>query len=371
MDPHAKLIPLRLHPMGFIEAFTRLGAELGALLHATGIDEHLLADPDARISYAQQKQLVKNGIALCRVPGLGLRVAQGFDWSFHGTVGAVVYCAPSLRVAGEAYHRYIMVAQPYYAMYPQRHPLMYIHDRDHLIYPLRALPAGENDRALREFEMEFRLATTLRFWDLCGNKDVADPSVRVHLTCAEPDHAQLYRQLPCASIEFGCEHAYIAAHRDFVLKPFRPFRRHAFARLLAQCEEELRRSDLERSYSAKVRWHVYAQFRDVTLEKVAEILNVTPRTLARRLAAENTTFRDIVHQVRMELTSYHLRHSKLSVDEIAELMGFSCASSLRRAIKNWTGETASTVRSCGRERSVAAYAALCLTVVLASLPMLE
>jgi hypothetical protein len=33
-----------------------------------------------------------------------------------------------------------------------------------------------------QFELDYRLATRLRFWDACGNKPVADPSVHVRLT---------------------------------------------------------------------------------------------------------------------------------------------------------------------------------------------
>jgi len=72
---------------------------------------------------------------------------------------------------------------------------------------------------------------------------------------------------------------------------------------------------------------------------------MTPRRLTRQLALEKTSFRTLMHEVRMELTSHHLRASRLSVDEIAELMGFSSASSLRRAIRNWTGEAAGSVRA--------------------------
>ena len=46
----------------------------------------------------------------------------------------------------------------------------------------------------------------------------------------------------------------------------------------------------------------------------------------------------------MELTAYYLRKSRLSVDEIADLMGFSCASSLRRALRSWSGAAASNLR---------------------------
>lgn len=331
--------------MGFIEAFTDLGIDLDALLRGTDIEKRLLERRDAKISYAQQRTLIKNGIELAREPGLGLLVGQRFDWSFHGTIGSIIHCSPSLREAGEVFHRYLVIAQPFYAMYP-RPPLGYIHEKDLLIYPLRCLPTGEKNPDVTRFELEFTLAMTLSFWDYCGNKSVPDPSVHVALDYPEPAYAHLYGTLPCASVRFGCEQSHLSAHTQFVIKQFRLMRKHTFDRLIEQCEEELRAAKLETGYAAKVRWHVYKNFnRHISIERVAEILGLTPRTLTRRLATEHTTFRNILNDVRMEMVSYHLQHSKLSVDEIAELMGFCNTSSLRRAIKNWSGEPASTARS--------------------------
>ena len=60
------------------------------------------------------------------------------------------------------------------------------------------------------------------------------------------------------------------------------------------------------------------------------------RTLHRRLGEENTTFRQVVSEVRRELAERHLREGKLTVAEIAFLLGFSEASAFHRAFKRWT-----------------------------------
>jgi AraC-like DNA-binding protein len=353
MDADAAVIPLQLHPLGFIEAFTQLGADLEGILHDTGIRPAMFDQPRARISYAQQARLIANGLARCRKPGLGLLVGQKFDWSYYGTVGGVVHCSPSLRAAGEAFQRYLMLAQPWYA-FRGRRPTTYLDVDDMIIDPLDCFPAGGVSATLQQFEREFRLAIQLRIWELCGNKSVPDTSVHVCLSHSEPSYSHLYRALPCNSVQFNCARSYIAAHRGFVLEPFRPFRRRAFDRIVQHCEAELRDARLEPGYTAKVRWHLFAGFnKRPTLEEVAAMLAVTPRALTRRLAAERQNFRDIAHEVRMELTAHHLRCSRLSVEQIAELMGFSCASSLRRAIRNWSGSAVGAVRpaNAGSRRS--------------------
>jgi AraC-like DNA-binding protein len=346
MDVHAKVIPLRLHPLGFIEAFTQLGANLDALLQGTGIAKHHLEYAAAKVSYAQQNRLIRNGVEQCRRPGLGLQVGQLFDISFYGTAGYVVHCSPSLREAAELFRRYLKIAQPYYAL-SMRKPDTYVDEHRQLVYPLECFPSGEQcPPAVHDFELDYRLATTLRFWNACGNKNVADPSILVSLSGPEPAHAALYRALPCTEVRFGCARSQLSAHVDFCLKPFRLHRKHAFDALVRRCEEELQGAALSTSCTAEVRWHLIENFeKPLTLERVAEFMHLTPRQLARQLAQEKTSFRTLFHEVRMELTSYHLRTSRLSIDEISQLMGFASTSSLRRAVRNWTGAAAGSVRT--------------------------
>jgi AraC-like DNA-binding protein len=345
MDTHARVIPMHLHPLGFIESFTHFGADLTALLHNTGIDSSMLDSRNTYISYAQQRQLVQNGIALCNRPGLGLLVGNHIDWSYYGTVGGVVHCSPSLRAAGEAFLRYMMILQPYYGE-RARGPSSYIDANGMLIHPLQCFPNSSCSDALRQFEFEFRLAVILRLWDTCGNKQVADPKVRVALDFPEPAHAQLYRELPCGELQFNARRSHVAARVEFFTEPFRLIRKPLYDRIMEQCEAELARAKMETRFEDKVRWHLHANFNaPATLEDVAQNLGVTPRALSRKLAQENTSFRQLVHEVRMEIASHHLRFSRLSVDEIAELVGFSSASSLHRAIRSWSGAPTSQVRA--------------------------
>ncbi len=347
MDVHSRIIPVHLQPLGIIEAFTHHGAPLDALLRHTGIDEQLLASTTAKISYHQYNTLLRNGIQACSKPGIGLLVGQYFKWCHHGTLGFVVECSPSLAEAALAFQRYVTIAQPYYVMYMNR-PSTYLDEDGMLITPLNFTINPEEDRVMYQFEMEYRLAITLRVIDHCTNREVPDSSVHVGLSYPAPAHAHLYEDLPLTTVKFGCDKSYIAMSVASVVKPFRPLRLPAFKRLIAQCEQEFQAAKLDPSFSARVLWHISARFNEqVSLERVAEILFLSPRALTRRLAAENTSFRELQHEVRMGMTAYHLRVSGLSVDQIAEVMGFSSASSLRRAIKAWCGKTPSDIRAAG------------------------
>jgi len=345
MDANTKAIPLELHPMGFIEAFVQFGAKMEPLLEHTGINPAMFGVKGIKISFNQQKKLIKNGVRLCGEPGLGLKVGMNIDWSYNGSVGGVVTCSPTLKDAGAAMRRYLPIAQPHYALYAYE-PNFYIDENGLLVSPMRLFSDYNPDDLEKMFQLEYRLAVTLRLLDACGNKSVPDTAVRVKLEYPEPGHSHLYRELPADSIEFGCIESSVASHYRFVVEPWRELRRPNFEKLIAQCEKELEQAKIETTFTAKVRWHVSLYFNEqVTLEEVADILSMTPRALTRKLASENQTFRGIVQEVRMAITVMHLRSSHLSVDEIADLMRFSSASSLRRAVKNWSGETVGELRA--------------------------
>ena len=84
---------------------------------------------------------------------------------------------------------------------------------------------------------------------------------------------------------------------------------------------------------------------------VAKMLNMTERTLLRRLKNEGTTFVDVVNQLREELAFQYLQRDGMTISEIAYLLGFSDEGTFSRAFKRWTGRRPSMVsRSVGRGR---------------------
>lgn len=72
--------------------------------------------------------------------------------------------------------------------------------------------------------------------------------------------------------------------------------------------------------------------------QIAENLNLSARTLKRRLAEKKLTFRDLVQKIQHEVSIKLLKNSTLSVGEIAFQTGFSEQSAFNRAFKRWTGQ---------------------------------
>ena len=72
---------------------------------------------------------------------------------------------------------------------------------------------------------------------------------------------------------------------------------------------------------------------------VASMLYMSESSLRRRLQAENTSYQEIKDAVRCEVAIDKLLHENIRVADLAELLGFTEASSFVRSFKSWTGLT--------------------------------
>jgi AraC-like DNA-binding protein len=94
------------------------------------------------------------------------------------------------------------------------------------------------------------------------------------------------------------------------------------------------------------------QHSEPTQEEIAEILNVSARTLQRKLGDSGTTFSKIVDETRHAQALAHFSRPQMSVNEVTHLLGFSCSSSFTRAFRRWTGLSPSEWRAGGGSRTL-------------------
>ena len=83
---------------------------------------------------------------------------------------------------------------------------------------------------------------------------------------------------------------------------------------------------------------------EVQASRVATRLKMSTRTLHRGLAAEDTSFGEILSALRQERAARHLAEDRVSIAEVAFLLGFSELTSFHRAFKRWTGRTPAEFR---------------------------
>lgn len=105
--------------------------------------------------------------------------------------------------------------------------------------------------------------------------------------------------------------------------------RHRYAGLLPQVRE-LAREVLPRGGSV--------------IDQVAGRLQMSGRTLQRRLAGEGTTFQQVVDQLRQGLAVQAVAENKRTLGEIAFMLGYGDMRAFTRAYRRWTGMTPGAAR---------------------------
>jgi AraC-like DNA-binding protein len=66
---------------------------------------------------------------------------------------------------------------------------------------------------------------------------------------------------------------------------------------------------------------------------------LSARSLQRKLQEHDTSFQEVVNDLRRDMASRYLAESRVSVAEVAFLLGFAEVSNFHRAFKRWTGRT--------------------------------
>lgn len=83
---------------------------------------------------------------------------------------------------------------------------------------------------------------------------------------------------------------------------------------------------------------------DISVERIAGPLNISPRHLRRKLSQENTSYEQLVDELRRETAIRMIGEGELSLTSIAYELGFLDPSSFTRAFRRWTNMSPTSFR---------------------------
>jgi AraC-like DNA-binding protein len=110
-----------------------------------------------------------------------------------------------------------------------------------------------------------------------------------------------------------------------------------YAELLQLCAQLLDELKLSTGVAGKVREMFLANLgQPAGFEMIARRLNMSTRTLRRRLEQEGTSFRGLIDQLRAHVAIKYVRDTDLTIEDIAYVLGFSDAAAFRHAFRRWT-----------------------------------
>jgi AraC-like DNA-binding protein len=314
-----------------------LGIDADQVLQDVGIDPALASQPRARYPFGRVMAAWARGAQVARDPDFALRAGRAYKpTDFHGL--AVSFLASrDLATALGRIARYHTVVNT--AVDTRLEPRA---DRLDLYFSTL-----ESDIPTRRMQEDSRAAIIV---DL-GRSGVGpglDP-VEVSFTYPEPpDRRALDTMLRCPLV-FDAPFSRLSFRSIDGSLPFLASNRElarSYDRVLDDMVKSLRHGDLV----SRVKLAMVDQLSSGTPseQSIARAVSVSPRSLQRRLAAESTTFTEVLTAVRCELAERYVGDPDLPVTEIGYMLGFSDVAAFSRAFKRWTGQSPAERRRIAR-----------------------
>lgn len=315
------------------QLLTQLGLDHGLsveqCLRHTGLSPLQLAELHSEIEGAQELQLIRNLIeALPGRDDLGLQAGLRYQLTTYGIWGYALLSSQSFRQAADLGLRYLDLTFAF-----NRISLHEDVDQAHLQLDGSHLPDQVRDFLL----LRDTVAVMVIQRELTGNRMPLD---RVLLSMPAPaDTARFIEQFGLLP-EFACAENRISFSRHLLDLPLPRANPHSAQLCEQQCQALLAKRQVRSGLAGQIRDRLLSTpGRLADMEVIASELNISSRTLRRRLEEQGSSFRQLQEEVRQALAEELLAIASLSQEDIAERLGYSEVSNFLHAFKRWKGLT--------------------------------
>lgn len=298
------------------------------LMDKAGLDTSLLNIPEARYPVQAMRRFWYLVIQATDNPLIGLKVGQEIQMSSLHSLGFAMMSSSSLSELLMLFVRYAKILST--TMQPS-----FEHDIQGTTLVFRTQD-GDEPRAsakLACIALLYRQACSLSQHSI----------IPKFITLSLPYNSEISSELDeyfHTSVTLGAEQDSISFCYQDTIEPYAS----ANAQLTA-INEMMAREYLSKlgknDFSGQVLMHIQNALskEEPKLSDIAAALNITPRTLQRRLREENHNFQELLDSERKNMAHEMLAHTNRSIVEISYMLGFSDPSNLCRASQRWFGHS--------------------------------
>lgn len=315
-----------------------------AFLKELKLTEEELVGEQGLIPMATFIMLMEEAAKYLNDPCLGLHYYEELDFRRHGVFG---YALLNSKTLGDA----LALGKRYYCLFQQDTETL-IERKGERISLTYAITAKNLPHSRQDAEMTIMSLVALI-------RQMVDPLWRpdeVHFQHDAPADLSEHKRLLCDKLVFNAPHNrlyFAAAMLDAPFSNVDPQLNQSLTATLNQLLQ-LRQLPSGDDWLKSIQDHIIDALSEGVppIEAIAERLHMSQRTLQRKLAQHDLTYKELVEYVRRELAINYLKASDIAVQEIAFLLGYSELSTFNRAFKRWTGETPLEYRESRRPAGI-------------------
>lgn len=285
------------------------------------------------VSNRQAWRMIRRALQLSGRADLGFEVGVGQDLASFGLLGQVMAVASTLDEAitlGVRFH-------------PAGGALLDIEARSDSAGITVELRPRLRDPQVVMFLLEEFLASVLELF----RRELMQPLrlQALELSYPPPAHSECYAQVLGCMPQFNAGRNAFFIHATALKQPLPKSNPALFETLKDQLEQHARQGALD-TVAAVKRLLGRGAAAPQSVAQLASALDLSARTLRRRLEEADTSFRALHNQVRAEQAQALLEQG-VTVAEAGRRLGFSDIRTFRRAFKRWQGQSPSEVRKPG------------------------
>ncbi len=315
----------------YLTAANALGVNTSDILKTHAINEQQLDDNAARISLAHFESIVIALIEASSHPYFGLYASNHINPSMYASLGLISISAASLRACIELVPTYeTLVGDMGYTELVEKSQWMEQVWHCQLENPLARRHVSE---------------AVLASWFLYGKNMLG---LEGELSGLSFQHASPGSEFSEYQAVFSCQPQFLQKNtalylpKDAMDRPLPQANPALQESLIAHADQLLQRLSPQKRIQGlndihrKMRQLLAAG--DLSKDKLATSMNISSRTLQRRLEQANTSYQEALSHIRFELAKQLLR-DKVDSQSICTQLGFSEPRSFFRRFKQWSGMT--------------------------------
>lgn len=303
------------------------------LLHGCTVNKIDLSDPEMFISPEEELKIFRRAISLIPDPKLGLEIGRLHNVSAMSRVAIpVMFCETCL----DGFHtmfKYIDLTQTY-CQYE-----LTVKDNIAIMGCKELIEFGE----LRRFLCERDLASA---YTLCCNALGAPFILKgITLTYPRPEYARTYQDFFNCPVTFNTDRFQVIFDKNYLttrLPMANALTRETYEK---ECKRAYVRLHEQKSTLEKIHQELlFPHVEPPCFGKMARRLNMSTRTLRRRLSAEGVSYKNLSSELRKKKAFELLTSTSMTIEKIADDLGYQNVANFYHAFKLWTGTTPSSYR---------------------------
>lgn len=320
-DGRISIAPLVAAPRLLLEA----GIDPLPVARSAGLDPDSFSDPTSSLSFAEMGAYLLECVRVTRDDSFALRLGMTQGPSAWSSLGYLVRHSSDVRTA------LLELGKHMHHLGSTTHATVengVVRLEHEFLYPL--LPGAQQ---ISEGGTGVGVACLRQ---LCGP---AWNPLEVGVARGSSNQLMKWKRCLGAPVRFGATRNYItfsARWLEQTIEDADPHLRRIMHERVAELEASSG-SDYTQKVCTVIRACLLAE--EHAAEQIARRLAVSPRTLRRHLAEQQTTLQALLDKTRVEMACHLLEHSQAPMTQIADLLGFAHSSAFSRAFQRWAQMT--------------------------------